>query len=66
MNHQRFNSIYEGLSSVCQKVYAVVPIQESWTIQQIRAEADRKAIGATASRGKRSSIPVTVSTERAH
>lgn len=47
MNHQRFNSIYEGLSSVCQKVYAVVPIQESWTIQQIRAEADRKAIGVT-------------------
>lgn len=47
MNHQRFNSIYEGLSSVCQKVYGVIPIQETWTIQQIRAEADRRALGIT-------------------
>lgn len=47
MNNQRFQSIYEGLSTVCKKVYEAVPIQDAWTAQQIKNELERRQSGVT-------------------
>lgn len=47
MNQQRFHSIHDGLSAVAKKVYDAVPIQEAWSIVQIKQELERKQAGVT-------------------
>lgn len=42
MNEARFSSIFRGLSSVAQKVYAAVPIADEWAIEAVRRELTRK------------------------
>ncbi|CAB4134781.1 hypothetical protein UFOVP274_61 [uncultured Caudovirales phage] len=41
MNYAKFNSIYQGLTSVSRKVYNAVPIGESWTPAWIASEIGR-------------------------
>lgn len=47
MNSVRFNSMYGGLSAVAKRVYEAVPISESWSAQQIKAELDRRGAGVS-------------------
>jgi hypothetical protein len=41
MTPNRFNSIFNGLSSVAKKVLEAVPIEEKWTAKQINSELAR-------------------------
>lgn len=41
MNHSKFQGIYNGMTSICKKVYAAVPINESWTPSQVLQEMFR-------------------------
>ena len=41
MNAKKFESKYNGLTSVAKKIYESLPIKESWTVSQIIAELAR-------------------------
>lgn len=41
MNDAKFKSLYQGLASVGQKIYKVVPISSPWSIAQIVSESYR-------------------------
>lgn len=41
MNHSKFQSIYNGLTSICKKVYAAVPINSPWTPSLVLQEMFR-------------------------
>ena len=47
MNKSRFDSIYEGLSTVAKKVYEAVPINDGWTPREIQLELSRTGAGVT-------------------
>lgn len=41
MNQARFNSVYNGLTSIAKKVYEAVPISEPWDTKKIVSEIHR-------------------------
>lgn len=41
MNHSKFQSIYNGMTSICKKVYAAVPINSPWTPSMVLQEMFR-------------------------
>lgn len=41
INSTRFKATFTGLSAICQKVYAAVPIQAAWTAHQVHGELHR-------------------------
>lgn len=41
MNHAKFQGIYNGMTSICKKVYAAVPINEPWSAPQVLQEMFR-------------------------
>lgn len=42
MRHSRFTALHQGMTATAKKVFAVVPIAESWTCAQIMAELRRQ------------------------
>jgi len=41
VNNAKFQGIYNGMTSICKKVYAAVPINEPWTPSQVLQEMFR-------------------------
>jgi hypothetical protein len=41
MNHGHFQALYNGLSSIAQRIYDTVPISETWTRNKIMTELGR-------------------------